>query len=284
MLPLHAAWTPDASQLSGRRYAIDHVAISYAPSARAQVTASAVAEQVTHTSCLIIENPGTTWYGALPFAAVEAATVRDYVGAARTRTLRREHATLAAVKKALSTSTIVHFACHGIAHPRNPLESSIILADDEPLTLGALLEPAQPRRRQAIRLAVLSTCESQLPGQHLPDEVVSLPTALLQAGTAGVIATQWIVSGVAAALLVTRFYVEWLHLENSPTAALQSAARWLRDTTNKEKAATLEPLAQRGALSPSTVRALWREVVRRPPEERSFAHLGDWAAFSLVGV
>ncbi len=284
MLPLHAAWTSDTTRPTSRRYATDDLLISYAPNARALLAAAAVAKRGASGNVLVVEDPHPTRHGALPFAAVEAAAVGEHFGAARTRTLRREHATLADVQKALSTSTIVHFACHGIAHPMTPLDSAIILANDEPLTLGTLLRLARVQQRGAIRLAVLSTCESQLPGQQLPDEVVSLPTGLLQAGAAGVVATQWVVSGLAAALLITCFYTEWLGEQHSPAAALQSAARWLRDTTNKEKAAALKPLAQQSPLSRSTTRALWREIVRRPPEERSFSQVSDWAAFSYVGA
>jgi CHAT domain-containing protein len=178
----------------------------------------------------------------------------------------------------------VHFACHGIAHLLTPLKSALILAGDEALTLEALLRPAPARQHPNTRLAVLSACESLLPGVALPDEVISLPTGLLQAGVAGIIATQWKISGLAAALMVIKFYTEWLHQPTKPAAALQSAARWLRDSTNAEKAAALNPLAKHESLSKPTVRALWRQIVRLPPEQRSFAHLSDWAAFAYVGA
>jgi len=44
-----------------------------------------------------------------------------------------------------------------------------------------------------VRLAVLSACETGLVGIDLPDEALALPTGLLQAGVASIVASQWIV-------------------------------------------------------------------------------------------
>lgn len=57
-----------------------------------------------------------------------------------------------------------------------------------------------------MRLALLSACETGLPGTQLPDEVVSLPTRLLQAGVAGVAASLWSVADLSTTLLLVRFY------------------------------------------------------------------------------
>jgi hypothetical protein len=47
--------------------------------------------------------------------------------------------------------------------------------------------------RLRARLAALSACETSRPGTALPDEVVFLPTGLLQAGVASVVASLWVV-------------------------------------------------------------------------------------------
>jgi hypothetical protein len=43
VLPLHAAWTPEKSKPTGRRYALDQVTLSYAPNARALSAARTLA-------------------------------------------------------------------------------------------------------------------------------------------------------------------------------------------------------------------------------------------------
>lgn len=210
--------------------------------------------------------------------------MRSIMGPAETRIVSQEDATLAAVTEALNTGNILHFACHGVADLTEPLNSRLILANDEPLTLAALSRSAGPLRRQHVRLAVLSTCESQLPGLRLPDEVISLPAAMLQAGAIGIIASQWPVSGLATALLMTRFYSAWRADDQEPTEALHTAQEWLRDTTNAEKAATLDPRQLNSRIAAEALRPLWREIIRKPPDERSFAHVSDWGAFSYIGV
>lgn len=74
---------------------------------------------------------------------------------------------------------IWHFACHGIHDPGDPLESSLVLCDGRLRLRTIFARPASSRR-----LAVLSACRIATAGEALLDEVVSLPSALLQAGVA----------------------------------------------------------------------------------------------------
>jgi CHAT domain-containing protein len=47
------------------------------------------------------------------------------------------------------------------------------------------------------RLAILSACDSDLTSASLPNETIGLPSALLQLGFAGVIATTWKIDDAA---------------------------------------------------------------------------------------
>ena len=122
----------------------------------------------------------------------------------------------------------LHLACHGVADLDAPLDSGLLLAGNRWITLRDLMG-----MRLRVRLAVLSACETSLPGTELPDEVVALPTGLLQAGVAGVIASQWAVPDLGTAILMAEFYRRLR--DASPAAALQAAQQWVRDTTNDEK-------------------------------------------------
>ena len=147
-----------------------------------------------------------------------------------------------------------------------------MLARDEPLSLVDIIDA-----QLNARLAVLSACESALAG-GVVDEVVALPTGLLHAGAAGSIASMWSVSDAAAAVVMTCFYAEWLDAEHPPAQALpdserppaqalRTAQRWVRDTTDDEKATRFPELA---------------DVLSGPG--RRYAHPADWAAFALFGV
>jgi CHAT domain-containing protein len=53
-----------------------------------------------------------------------------------------------------------------------------------------------------LRLAILSACETGMIGTKNADEAISLPTGLLQAGVAAVIASLWAVSDLSTMLLL----------------------------------------------------------------------------------
>jgi CHAT domain-containing protein len=114
--------------------------------------------------------------------------------------------------------------------------------------------------------------------------LVSLASGLLEAGVAGVVATQWKVPDLSSAMLMIRFYETWRKHGLDPLAALQSAQRWMRDTTNGEKAAYLAPDAVIATGLPTeATRPLWRHITCLPPEEHSFAHPCHWSGFVYLG-
>ena len=116
-----------------------------------------------------------------------------------------------------------------------------------------------------LRLAILSACETGMIGTKNADEVISLPTGLLQAGVAAVIASLWGVSDLSTMLLLRKFYELWRTNNQEPSVALRQAQRWLRDRTEAE----IAPLLDRRT---------------RNPAHRPFSHPYHWAAFSYTGV
>ena len=217
LLPLHAAWTPDAAAPTGRRYALDAVTFSYAPNARALATARTIAAHTAPDALLAVDEPQpVTIAGPLPNAAREVQAAASHFATATI--LRWEEATKERVLAALrgeeatqhtptttSAPPVWHFSCHGRANLANPLLGGLVLAHDTWLTLGNLLE----LRLSGVRLAVLAACETGIPGTHLPDEVIGLPTGLTQAGVAGVVASLWSVRDRSTMLLLVRFYDLW---------------------------------------------------------------------------
>src|SRR5262249_4692157 len=146
--------------------------------------------------------------------------------------LPHERATRAEVLKALASAEVAHFSCHGAPDWADPLRSGLLMAQDEMLTVADLFG----LHLDGARLATLSACETGAIGVRLPDEVVGLPAALLQVGFGGVVASLWSVSDASTAMLMERFYRLWRDEGLAPVFALREAQRWLRDTTNREKA------------------------------------------------
>ena len=137
------------------------------------------------------------------------------------------------------------------------------------------------------RLATLSACETGIVGADLPDEVVSLPSALLQAGFCGVAASLWSVADISTAMLMAHFYRSWRENGRSPAGSLRAAQRWLRDTNNNEKAQYFKrySVALSGMrMSEAAAVHFFTQAMSRDLERLDFAHPFWWAAFYLTGA
>lgn len=133
-------------------------------------------------------------------------------------------------RRAADDYLVWHIACHGAASPNWTPESTVYFAD----AAVTLEQMATQLRAGPRRLAVLSACESHLTGAALPNEVVGLPTVLLQLGFSGVIATAWQIHDVATTYLMTHFYSSWSTGEVHPAVALNRAQKWLRTATRDD--------------------------------------------------
>jgi tetratricopeptide (TPR) repeat protein len=277
LLPFHAAWRPDARASTGRRYACDRLVIGYAPNARS-VPGGAGGGPDT---LLAVEDPAPlpAPLPPLSFAGPEVAAAAGWFPEATV--LRHEDASVERVTACLPEATVYHLACHGFVDLPRPRRSALVLAGGRTLTLQQLLDLRLDGAGR--RLAVLTGCETALAGTAVPDEVVSLPAALLQAGMTGVVATQWAVTGLPAAFLAARFYHHWRQEGLNWADSLAAAQRWLRDSTDGEKARFTHPKRGAPALPVATRRPLWRAVAGRDPGGRSFAGIADWGAFTYMG-
>jgi len=198
------------------------------------------------------------------------------------RVLKHQEATVEAVLSALPHYNILHLSCHGTANLNEPLTSGLAMRDGL-LSLRDLLD----LKLDGIRLAVLSACETGLPGIELADEVISLPTGLLQAGVAGVAASLWAVSDLSTMLLLTRFYDFWRIEDLEIDQALRQAQQWVRDTTNGDKALHFQGIVEgnvNSTVSRDDAKFLYGKLDDLDLKGYSFAHPFHWAAFSYVGV
>ena len=276
LLPLHAAWTEDSSKPTDKRYAIDDIHFTYTPNAKSLTEARKIADRPFTDSILAIDNPRQD----LPNSQREIDCAIDSFS---DRTvLRHDNATIDAVKSGLAKAAIVHFSCHGTANFTEPLNSGLLMSDGL-LTLKDLLA-LNLAQDSGIRLAILSACETGLPGLDNIDEVVSLPIGLLQVGVAGVIASLWSVSDLSTMLLLTKFYDLWRDQDLPPDQALRQAQIWLRDSTNGEKVIEFKSAIDQTRMPASTAQQLYDELAWETKNERSFNHPFHWAAFSYTGI
>ncbi|WP_414528466.1 CHAT domain-containing protein [Nodularia chucula] len=257
-LPLHAAWTEEPSSPIGRRYALDEIHFTYVPNARSLSAAQAIATHTQSDLILAIDDPRND----LPNSAreIEAAIKNFY----KPTILQHSEATINTVRSQLPHHAIVHFSCHGTANLDDPLNSGLLMSDGL-LTLRDILA-LNLSEQGGIRLAILSACETGLSGVENADEAISLPTGLLQAGVAGVVASLWAVSDLSTRLLLVKFYELWREEKLPPDQALRQAQIWLRDSTDGEKEDFIP------------------DFIALDRSDRSFTHPYHWGAFSYTGV
>ncbi|MEH1857828.1 MAG: CHAT domain-containing tetratricopeptide repeat protein, partial [Nostoc sp.] len=121
------------------------------------------------------------------------------------------------------------FFCHGYFNFASPQDSGLQLADGN-LTLADIITHF---KLENCRLVTLSACETGLTDfTSTSDEYIGLPSGFLLAGSTNVVSSLWTVSATATALLMIKFYEE-LQQQNNIVLALNTAQRWLRDTTVK---------------------------------------------------
>lgn len=228
-LPLQAAWAPDGSFPTGRRYAADALSLVFAPNARSLAFRHPHLD-LRAAPALTVGDPRPSSLPPLRNAAREAAVSSGPVPGPPP--LLGESATLANVRRALPRAHVAHFSCHGRADALEPLQSCLFLADDEPLTVADVLAS----RLVGDALVVLSACESGVAGSRVPDEVVGLPVALFEAGAATVVGAQWAVGEDATLVVLSGFYARWRGGQ-SAGEALRQAQIWARDATNGQIAA-----------------------------------------------
>ena len=240
------------------------VGIRYLPNARWAGESTPWRGYGGNLRTLVIDVADAPGERPLRLMADEAAALTDGHGA------RLPNASIAEALVALPAADVVEFLCHASSDPADPLESGLYLRDGR-LTVRTLLA-RPPTGRQ---LVIFAACETNVVGTQVPDEIIGLPLAFLQAGASGVIATQWRVNEQAALALLRRFREE-LAADAAPARALAVAQHWLARATWGDLADRY-PSLMRDPLPSDPAMAGSRKAMI------PFADPLSWAAFCYTG-
>jgi tetratricopeptide (TPR) repeat protein len=199
---------------STRRYLIEDYTITYAPSA---------------SSIRFLRDKETPVKGKALVIGAPAGVSPELPGAMREATMvgTRLHSVpmvAAAAKESLlyhlkGDVDLLHIAAHGFYEADTPLFSRLALAEgdgsDGNLEVHEILSDVD---LTGVNLVVLSACQTALGKVTAGDEIVGLTSALLYAGTPGVISTLWEIGDDAAATLMDHFYDRLLHGDSAADA------------------------------------------------------------------
>jgi CHAT domain-containing protein len=269
LLPLQAAGDPGSpgDQYTEWRHAGNYSAIRYAPNARSLGRCRSTARDAAFPDQSLLAIDAAVAAGGDPalrlrHVARETQEVsRHWTGPASPPV---HDCTWTQFRRMAEGHTVWHLACHASADPNSIMDSRLSFADRD-VTLDELRRTLRPGRR---RLAVLSACQTNLTGAAMPNEMVGLPSALIQLGFAGVIASAWKVDDLATTYLMTAFYRQWRREGEEPAIALNHAQQWLRAATRVELAAQLPGVVPEGDIT----------------SQHPYADPRYWAAFAYTGV
>jgi CHAT domain-containing protein len=114
-------------------------------------------------------------------------------------------ATVTNYRELLARVNRIHSSHHALSRPDNPLESALILANGESITLGDLL---LGKRYPQLDEVFLSACETHVGTATLTDDVATLTTGFLCIGARSVQSTLWSVNDLVTALFDIFYHQE----------------------------------------------------------------------------
>lgn len=174
---------------------------------------------------------------SLPYARAELDEIARMFPEGSARPLYEEKATKEALLQVLPGASYIHFSCHGLFDPGEPLDSHLQLSNHDTLTLREVLNNDWFKHSRLVALSACQTAISEF--NNLPDEAIGLHAGFLAAGVPGLIGTLWMVPDHSTAWLMTALYQ--YHLRGNqetgagplpPKQALKEAQRSLREITN----------------------------------------------------
>jgi hypothetical protein len=277
LVPWHASRQPTAGRM-GRRpadYAGARAVFSYAASARQFTEAAArLPRPWAERPVLVTDSHGSSFATA---SGLEYIRARYYpagamYGGARSLAPEPVPGSLTATAKDVlnalpgaeaNGASVLHFGGHGRAVVPT-LNSYIDLGAGGKLGVRDVLRQARrSSEAQAGGLVVLAACLSDL-AEADHDEALTLATAFLSAGSAGVVGARWRVTEHQTALFMVAFHRELTTGSTDPAEALRAAQQWMLDPAREPPVGLPKVLAD--------------EVC-----EPGLADPAAWAAFAYLG-
>ncbi|MDJ1175289.1 CHAT domain-containing protein [Roseofilum capinflatum] len=231
-----------------------------------------------------IQNPTND----LLFADVEVETISQSFH--QTTILPRETATKETLlNQNFSNIHHLYFSCHGGFNATSPLDSGLLLANHEILTLAEIISTFNLSQ---CSLVTLSACETGQVALDTTDEYISLSSGFLLAGSPSIIASQWSVNQVSTALVLIKTYELLEQHPGQLAISLKAAQNWLRTTTVQgfHQWTQTSTLLNKAPLWQTILQAIFQEMGENKDNEKDsgwhsqpYRSPFHWAGFCIVG-
>lgn len=203
----------------GQTCLVDRYAITVVPSA--SVIPQVASKRKAKPGALLAMGNPQTEYVPLGFAEAEVDQIGRFFPAKKVYV--RDKATEQRLKREAAGPGVIHLACHGEFHDRQPLQSGLLLADGGGDDGRLQVHEIFSMNLRNASLVTLSACETALGTISTGDDMVGLSRAFIYAGTPSLIASMWEVDDQSTAILMTRFYENWQNKGMTKPEALRQA-------------------------------------------------------------
>jgi CHAT domain-containing protein len=226
---LHALNLDTLLVADGQQYWIEQAELSIAPSLSvladraASVAAENTSDERRTPSLLLIgaPEPPDPRYPALPEASTEIEAIRKHFEGAKAVVLTGSNATPSSFLDAAPEDfSMIHFAAHAEANPESPLESAVILSEDD--DRYKLYAHDIAGLELSADLVTISACYAAGSRFYGGEGLVGFAWAFLQSGAHSVVAGLWDVGDAASSHLMDRLY-EGIAAGMTPSEALREA-------------------------------------------------------------
>jgi len=174
----------------------------------------------------------------LPFSHLEGETVAQLYQVSPEKRLQGAEATVSKYRELLKQINRLLSSHHAVSRIDNNLESALMLAENQKITLGELLTPAY--RFPELEEVFLSCCETNLGTAQPTDDILTLNTGFLSAGARGVISTLWEVEDLVSCIFSIIYHQ--LRAESiDRVRAVQKAQQTMINMTKKQLEQKIKP-------------------------------------------
>ena len=218
------------------RYLLEDYTLHYTPAgALLDVNAAETGAAPAARTFLFVADPALPAPGKgepilepLPGAVDEARAIARLVPPGAAIVLDGIRADRRSVESAMLDASVVHFATHGVADDRDPLDSYLALAPPAEGQSNRLTAHEVYGLRLKADLVVLGACQSA-GGQVSGEGISALVRAFFFAGARSIVASVWDVPDEPASRLLPAFYESWLKKRPAADAMRAAQLRLLAD-------------------------------------------------------